>query len=209
MDLHHIREEYSKQQLSESQCAASPITQFRQWLDEAIQAKVNEPTAMNVATVENGRPVSRVVLLKAVSEEGFVFFTNYHSRKGRNISETPYVALNFFWAELERQVRIEGKIVPLAEQDSTDYFHSRPYTSQIGAWASEQSEIIDGKEWLLARAAKFALKYPLSVPKPPHWGGYIVSPDYMEFWQGRPSRLHDRICYRKQADQWQKARLSP
>lgn len=209
MDLHHIREEYSKQQLSESQCATDPLAQFRQWLDEAIQAKVNEPTAMNVATVENGRPVSRVVLLKELNEEGFVFFTNYRSRKGRNISETPYVALNFFWAELERQVRIEGKITPISEQASDAYFHSRPYTSQIGAWASEQSQPITGKEWLLARAAKFALQYPLSVPRPTHWGGYLVCPDYVEFWQGRPSRLHDRICYRKQENQWQTARLSP
>lgn len=209
MDLHHIREEYSKQQLSESQCATDPLAQFRQWLDEAMQAKVNEPTAMNVATVENGRPVSRVVLLKELNEEGFVFFTNYRSRKGQNISETPYVALNFFWAELERQVRIEGKITPISEQASDAYFHSRPYTSQIGAWASEQSQPITGKEWLLARAAKFALQYPLSVPRPTHWGGYLVRPDYVEFWQGRPSRLHDRICYRKQENQWQTARLSP
>ncbi|KMK51303.1 pyridoxamine 5'-phosphate oxidase [[Actinobacillus] muris] len=209
MDLHHIREEYSKRQLSKSQCAAEPLTQFRQWLNEAIQAKVNEPTAMNLATVENGRPVSRIVLLKEVNQEGFIFFTNYHSRKGQNISQAPYVALNFFWAELERQVRVEGDITPISEQASTDYFHSRPYTSQIGAWASEQSQPIENKQWLLARAAKFALKHPLSVPKPDHWGGYLVRPNYVEFWQGRPSRLHDRICYQKTAEQWQKVRLSP
>lgn len=209
MDLHHIREEYSKRQLAKSQCAADPLTQFRQWLNEAIQANVNEPTAMNVATVENGKPVSRVVLLKEVNEAGFVFFTNYQSRKGRNIDETPYVALNFFWPELERQVRIEGGITAIPEQASTEYFHSRPYTSQIGAWASEQSQPLKNKQALLARAATFALTYPLNVPKPPHWGGYLVRPEYVEFWQGRPSRLHDRICYQKTDHHWQISRLSP
>lgn len=209
MDLHHIREEYSKRQLAKSQCAAAPLTQFRQWLNEAIQANVNEPTAMNVATVENGKPVSRVVLLKEVNEAGFVFFTNYQSRKGRNIDETPYVALNFFWPELERQVRIEGGITAIPEQASTEYFHSRPYTSQIGAWASEQSQPLKNKQALLARAATFALTYPLNVPKPPHWGGYLVRPEYVEFWQGRPSRLHDRICYQKTDHHWQISRLSP
>ncbi|AUI66742.1 MULTISPECIES: pyridoxamine 5'-phosphate oxidase [Glaesserella] len=209
MDLHHIREEYSKQALSKADCAANPLEQFQKWLNEAMQAQVNEPTAMNIATVQNGKPSSRMVLLKELNEQGFVFFTNYRSRKGQAIAETPYVALTFFWAELERQVRIEGKISPISEQASDDYFQSRPYTSRIGAWASEQSKIIASKQILLARAAKFTLQYPLHVPRPNHWGGYVVIPDYIEFWQGRPSRLHDRICYSLEQGQWVKTRLAP
>ncbi|WP_373820282.1 pyridoxamine 5'-phosphate oxidase [Glaesserella sp.] len=209
MDLHHIREDYSKQALSKSQCAENPFIQFKQWLDEAIKSKVNEPTAMNVATVLNGKPSSRMVLLKELKDQGFVFFTNYLSRKGQNIEHNPYVALTFFWPELERQVRAEGKVEKVSPEESDSYFQSRPYTSRIGAWASEQSKVISGKQELLTRAAKFALAHPISVPRPPHWGGYIVIPDYIEFWQGRPSRLHDRICYQLIEGNWIKARLAP
>ncbi|WP_373778587.1 pyridoxamine 5'-phosphate oxidase [Glaesserella sp.] len=209
MDLHHIREDYSKQALSKSQCAENPFIQFKQWLDEAIKSKVNEPTAMNVATVLNGKPSSRMVLLKELKDQGFVFFTNYLSRKGQNIEHSPYVALTFFWPELERQVRAEGKVEKVPPEESDSYFQSRPYTSRIGAWASEQSKVISGKQELLTRAAKFALVHPISVPRPPHWGGYIVIPDYIEFWQGRPSRLHDRICYQLIEGNWIKARLAP
>lgn len=209
MDLHHIRDDYSKQALSKSQCADNPLEQFQHWLNEAINAQVNEPTAMHLATVQQGRPVGRIVLLKEVNDTGFVFFTNYHSRKGQNIAETPYVALTFFWAELERQVRVEGSIQKISGQESDRYFQSRPYSSRIGAWASEQSKVIVGKQELLTRAAKFALIHPISVPRPPHWGGYLVIPDYVEFWQGRPSRLHDRICYQKSEARWQKQRLAP
>lgn len=209
MELHAIREEYSQQSLAKADCADDPLTQFQKWLNEAMKAQVNEPTAMNVATVENGKPSSRMVLLKELNEQGFVFFTNYHSRKGKQIEQNPNVAVTFFWAELERQVRIEGTIEKLSEQASDDYFQSRPYTSRIGAWASEQSQVISSKNTLLARAAQFAIKYPIQVPRPTHWGGYLIRPTYLEFWQGRPSRLHDRICYQLEKGKWVKERLAP
>ncbi|KLT72592.1 pyridoxamine 5'-phosphate oxidase [Neisseria arctica] len=210
MDLHNIREDYSKQELSEHECNANPIVQFEYWLKAAIHAKVNEPTAMNIATVgTDGKPSNRVVLLKEVNSEGFVFFTNYLSRKGRSLEENPFAALTFFWPELERQVRVEGCVSRLSPEASDEYFESRPYTSRIGAWASEQSQVIESKSVLVKRAAAIGLKHPLHVPRPPHWGGYVVIPNYMEFWQGRPSRLHDRICYRQENGVWLKARLAP
>ncbi len=210
MDLHNIREDYSKQALSEKECDALPIPQFEKWLNEAIRSEVNEPTAVNVATVDaDGRPSSRMVLLKEVNPQGFVFFTNYHSRKGRALEANPYAALTFFWPELERQVRIEGRVQKLDEAASDEYFESRPYTSRIGAWASEQSEVIENQAVLVKRAAVVGLKHPLHVPRPPHWGGYLVIPDCIEFWQGRPSRLHDRIRYRLHEGNWIKERLSP
>ena len=210
MDLRHIREDYSKQQLSEQDCADSPVAQFEKWLDEAVKAQVNEPTAVNVATVgEDGRPQSRMVLLKEVNPQGFVFFTNYHSRKGRALAARPFTALTFFWPELERQVRIEGRVEKLSEAASDEYFASRPYASRIGAWASEQSSVIADKNVLVRRAAAVGLKHPLNVPRPPHWGGFLVIPDRIEFWQGRPSRLHDRIRYRLSDGLWLKERLAP
>lgn len=210
MDLHDIREDYSKQALSEQECDADPVVQFEKWLDEAVRAQVNEPTAVNVAAVgEDGRPNSRMVLLKEVNKRGFVFFTNYLSRKGRSLSAHPFAALTFFWPELERQVRIEGRVEKLAAEASDEYFASRPYSSRIGAWASEQSSVIADKGVLIRRAAAIGLKHPLHVPRPPHWGGYLVVPDRMEFWQGRPSRLHDRICYRLLNGAWLKERLAP
>ena len=210
MDLHHIREDYSKQQLSEQDCADSPVVQFEKWLNEAVKAQVNEPTAVNVATVgEDGRPQSRMVLLKEVNPQGFVFFTNYHSRKGRALADCPFAALTFFWPELERQVRIEGRVEKLSEAASDEYFASRPYASRIGAWASEQSSVIADKNVLIKRAAAVGLKHPLNVPRPPHWGGFLVIPDRIEFWQGRPSRLHDRIRYRLSDGLWIKERLAP
>ena len=210
MDLHNIRADYSKQELSEQECDASPLVQFERWLNEAVRAEVNEPTAMNVATVgEDGRPSSRMVLLKEVNAQGFVFFSNYLSRKGRALSAHPFAALTFFWPELERQVRVEGRVVLLDEAASDEYFKSRPYTSRIGAWASEQSSVIAGKSVLVARAAAVGLKHPISVPRPPHWGGYVVLPERLECWQGRPSRLHDRIQYRLENESWLKERLAP
>ena len=210
MDLHNIREDYSKRELSESECDSNPITQFEQWLQEAMHSQVNEPTALNVASVgEDGRPNSRMVLLKEVNAQGFVFFTNYHSRKGKSFAANPFAAMTFFWPELERQVRIEGRIEKLDAAASDEYGDSRPYTSRIGAWASNQSEVISGKAMLVAKAAAVGAKHPLHVPRPPHWGGYIVIPDRIEFWQGRPSRLHDRIQYRLENGVWVKERLSP
>lgn len=210
MDLHNIREDYSKRELSESECHADPIVQFEQWLNEAIHSQVNEPTAVNVASVgEDGRPNSRVVLLKEVNPQGFVFFSNYLSRKGRSFDAHPFAAMTFFWPELERQVRVEGSITKLAEAESDAYFDTRPYTSRIGAWASHQSEVLTSKADLMARAALVGAKHPLHVPRPPHWGGYVVTPRLVEFWQGRPSRLHDRIQYRLDDGSWIRERLSP
>lgn len=210
MDLHNIREEYRKRVLSQHDCHENPISQFELWMNEAITSQVNEPTAMNVATVnENGRPSSRMVLLKEVNQQGFVFFTNYHSKKGFAIEHNPYVALTFFWPELERQIRVEGKAVKISSKQSDEYFASRPYTSRIGAWASKQSAVISGYKSLLAKAALIAAKYPINVPRPEHWGGYLVMPDCVEFWQGRPSRLHDRIQYRLENNTWIHERLSP
>lgn len=210
MDLRHIRQDYTNQSLNEEDCSKNPLEQFQQWMSAAIHAKVNEPTAMNLATIgEDNRPNSRIVLLKEITAEGLVFFSNYHSRKGRSLAQHPFGALTFFWPELERQVRIEGKIEQLNSTDSDEYFRSRPYTSRIGAWASQQSEVIPSKAELMKRATKFAAKYLLNVPRPPHWGGYLLTPDRFEFWQGRPSRLHDRIQYTLQNNQWIKQRLAP
>jgi len=210
MDLHNIREDYSKRELSESECRADPIVQFEQWLNEAIHSQVNEPTAVNVASVgEDGRPNSRVVLLKEVNPQGFVFFSNYLSRKGRSFDAHPFAAMTFFWPELERQVRVEGRIEKLDAAASDEYFDSRPYTSRIGACASAQSEVLSSKAMLVAKAAAVGAKHPLHVPRPPHWGGYIVHPERIEFWQGRPSRLHDRICYILKNGRWLKSRLAP
>lgn len=210
MDLRDIRQDYCSQSLNEEECCTHPLEQFQQWLSAAMYAKVNEPTAMNIATVDkNGRPHSRIVLLKEVTTDGFVFFTNYQSRKGRALTHNPYAALTFFWPELERQIRIEGIVQQLPAADSDEYFKSRPYTSRIGAWASQQSEVIGSKLELMTRATKFAAKYLLVVPRPPYWGGYILIPELLEFWQGRPSRLHDRIQYLWMNGKWIKQRLAP
>ena len=210
MELHDIREDYSKRELSEKECDSNPIVQFEQWLNEAIHSEVNEPTAMNMAAVgEDSRPNSRVVLLKEVTPQGFIFFSNYHSRKGLALTVHPFTALTFFWPELERQVRIEGRVEILDSKASDEYFESRPYTSRVGAWASEQSSVIANKSVLVVRAASVGLKHPIRVPRPPHWGGYVVIPDRVELWQGRPIRLHDRIQYRLVDGVWVKERLAP
>lgn len=210
MDLHNIRQDYAKEKLTIEECAADPLEQFQRWLKQAMEAQVSEPTAVNLATVDaDGRPSARIVLLKEVGAEGFVFFSNYHSRKGRALAAHPFAALTFFWPELERQVRVAGNVRRLAENLSDEYFASRPHASRIGAWASKQSEVLDKKATLLATAAAVAAKHPLHVPRPPHWGGYLLAPQEMEFWQGRPSRLHDRIHYRLHNGQWIKERLYP
>ena len=210
MNLHAMRQDYSRRELSEAQCADNPITQFEQWFAEAVAAQADEPSAMNLATAgADGKPTARMVLLKETRPEGFVFFSNYSSRKGQALAAHPFAALTFFWPELERQVRIEGRIEKLDAAASDEYFESRPYTSRIGAWASEQSEVISSKAVLVAKAAAVGVKHPLHVPRPPHWGGYLVIPDRIEFWQGRPSRLHDRIQYRLVDGNWIRERLSP
>ncbi|MDQ8037317.1 MAG: pyridoxamine 5'-phosphate oxidase [Pedobacter sp.] len=209
-DLAAIREDYSRQSLSPEDCLANPLEQFSRWLDEAISAKVHEPTAMNVATVENGRPSARMVLLKGIEHDHFVFYTNYESRKGLQIEGDPFVALTFFWPELERSVRVEGRVEKVSAEISDEYFASRPYQSRVGAWASLQSQPLDSHTTLVTRAAGFAAKYVTGVPRPPHWGGYAVAADRIEFWQGRPSRLHDRVLYLLDGDRrWEKQRLYP
>lgn len=210
MDLHNIREEYRKKVLSQQECNVNPIIQFEHWLDDAINAQVNEPTGMNLATInENGRPSSRMVLLKEVNAQGFVFFTNYHSRKGLAIEQHPFVALTFFWPELERSVRIEGKAEKISAEQSDAYFASRPYTSRIGAWASEQSAVISGYKSLIAKAALIAAQHPLNVPA--HLTGAATSslPTASNSGKADPGRLHDRICYLLENGEWKKVRLSP
>lgn len=210
-DIAKLRKEYSQQELSPDDCLDDPCAQFESWLSQALKANVHEPTAMHLATVDTtGRPSARIVLLKGVEQQRLIFFSNYHSRKGQQLAANPFVAMTFFWPDLERQVRVEGRVEKLDEAQSDAYFESRPYTSRIGAWASQQSEVLDSKQQLLTRAAEFGLKFALHVPRPPHWGGYVVTPDRYEFWQGRPSRLHDRVLYqRDETGIWQRSRLYP
>ncbi|OHX12138.1 pyridoxamine 5'-phosphate oxidase [Chromobacterium sphagni] len=211
LNLADVRLEYSKKELSPEDCLPDAVAQFEVWLNEALTAQVPEPTAMNVASVgADGRPASRIVLLKGVEDGQLLFYTNYLSRKGQQLDHNPHVALTFFWPELERQVRVEGKVARVAPEVSDAYFASRPYTSRLGAWASEQSSEISSKAVLVTRAAMFGARHPINVPRPPHWGGYAVAPDRVEFWQGRPSRLHDRVVYILQLDGgWQRSRLAP
>lgn len=207
-----IRINYSRQELTEASVSQNPTQQFQQWLQEALDAKVDEPTAMVLSTVSgSGRPSARVVLLKGLDEQGYTFFTNYDSRKGHDLEASPYASLTFFWPALERQVRIEGKIVKVAAAESDTYFQSRPKGSQIGAWASPQSQVIEAREVLEQREQEFSEKFANQdvVPRPAHWGGYRLQPDCVEFWQGRPSRLHDRIVYALEGQNWKIKRLAP
>ncbi|MBS1186181.1 MAG: pyridoxamine 5-phosphate oxidase [Burkholderiaceae bacterium] len=209
--LADLRKNYARESLSQSAVDPDPIVQFKTWMNEALDAELPEPNAMTLATVDaEGKPSARVVLIKGVDERGFVFFTNYDSHKGHDLEDNPRAALVFYWIELERQVRIEGRVEKLPDAESDEYFASRPLESRIGAWASEQSKELPGRTTLVARAAKFAAKFALNPPRPPHWGGYVVIPDLVEFWQGRPSRLHDRIAYALQPDgTWKISRLFP
>jgi pyridoxamine 5'-phosphate oxidase len=210
MNIADIRKDYKVASLSESDVAPSPFTQFDNWLKEAIAAQLPEPNAMTLATAAtDGRPSTRVVLIKGIDERGPVWFTNYQSRKGRELAGNPFAALQFHWVELERVVRIEGRVEKVSDAESDAYFNGRPLDSRIGAWASPQSETISGRTVLVARAAEYAAKFLLKPPRPPHWGGYRLLPDRFEFWQGRPSRLHDRIVYRLADGAWRIERLAP
>jgi pyridoxamine 5'-phosphate oxidase len=213
MNTADLRREYHRATLTETDVDASPVTQFERWLGEAVKAELAEPTAMTLATVgEDGRPAARIVLLKGVRAEGFLFFTNYDSRKGRELAANPHAALLFHWVELERQVRVEGEVSKASVADSDAYFASRPRLSRIGAWASPQSDPIPDRGWLerefSAAQERFAANQD-SIPRPPHWGGYRLLPTMVEFWQGRDSRLHDRIRYRREDAYWRIERLAP
>ncbi|MES2384192.1 MAG: pyridoxamine 5'-phosphate oxidase [Pseudomonadota bacterium] len=206
-----LRKSYERAELNEEASQADPLQQFDQWLKEAIAAKVPEPNAMTLATVAgNGRPSTRVVLLKGYDARGIVWYTNYDSRKGRELAANAFAALQFHWVELERVVRIEGRVEKVSAGESDAYFHSRPLDSRIGAWASPQSEVISGRSVLVANAAKYGAKFLLQPPRPPHWGGYRLQPDNWQFWQGRKSRLHDRLRYTLQdGGGWLRERLAP
>jgi len=212
--LADIRKSYERAELDESASHADPLKQFQQWLDEAMQSQIPEATAMTVATVgPDLRPSTRVVLLKGCDASGLVWFTNYDSRKGQELAGNPFAALQFHWVELERVVRIEGRVEKVSDADSDAYYRSRPLDSRIGAWASPQSQVITSRAVLVANAAKYGAQFLLQPPRPAHWGGYRLVPDRWEFWQGRKSRLHDRLRYRLEdagtPAQWVRERLAP
>ena len=206
-----LRKSYERAELSEDASQADPLQQFRQWLDEAIKAAVPEPNAMTLATVgSNLRPSTRVGLIKGLDARGIVWYTNYESRKGQELAGNPYAALQFHWVELERVVRIEGVVEKVEPEQSDAYFHSRPLDSRIGAWASPQSQVISSRAVLVANAARYGAQFLLQPPRPPHWGGYRLKPDSWQFWQGRKSRLHDRLRYMTNGpDSWTRERLAP
>jgi len=207
-----LRREYSAGGLTEAEAGTDPLSLFDRWFDQAKAAELSDPNAMTLATATaDGFPSARAVLLKALDSRGFTFFTNYDSRKGREMADNPRVALVFLWHQLERQVRVEGTVEVVTSAESDAYFITRPLGSRLGAWASQQSEVIANREFLEARQAELMAKYPDgNVPRPPNWGGYRVLPTAIEFWQGRPSRLHDRVLFTRRADgSWAKVRLSP
>ena len=211
LNIANIRKDYSLESLSEAEVAGSPMQQFDKWWSEALKSEIVELNAMTLATSgNNGKPDARIVLLKGFSEKGFMFFTNYQSRKAKELSENPFACLVIFWKELERQVRIEGAISKVSETESNEYFSQRPVKSQISAWSSPQSEVVENRALLENNVKKYELKFADgNIPRPPHWGGYILSPAVIEFWQGRRNRLHDRIRYSSDGGNWVIERLAP
>ena len=205
-----LRKSYERAELDEARSEADPLRQFERWMNEAVDAQLPEPNAMTLATVgPDGRPSTRIVLIKGYDERGIVWYTNYQSRKGRELAGNPFAALQFHWVELERVVRIEGTVEKTEEDESDAYFASRPLDSRIGAWASPQSEPIPSRAVLVANAAKYSAQFLLNPPRPPHWGGFRLVPHRWEFWQGRKSRLHDRLRYSREGDDWLRERLAP
>ena len=211
MSIADILKDYQLKSLSEQEVDQNPFAQFSVWWNEAVQSDIVEVNAMALSTVTStGKPSSRIVLLKGYDEEGFVFFTNYSSDKGRQLMQNHFAALLFFWKELERQVRIEGVVSKVSEEESDAYFNSRPVGSRLGAWASPQSQKISDREVLNNELMKFTEQFDQeNIPRPAHWGGYRVKPTRIEFWQGRSNRLHDRILYEQDNDNWQISRLAP
>ena len=209
-DLAQLRKSYERAALDEEASEADPFKQFEAWLAQAIDAKLPEPNAMTLATVgPEGRPSTRVVLIKGLDARGIVWYTNYDSRKGRELAAHGFAALQFHWVELERVVRIEGRVEKVSEEESDAYYASRPLDSRIGAWASPQSQVIGSRAVLVAAAARYSAQFLLNPPRPPHWGGFRLAPDRWEFWQGRPSRLHDRLRDRLEDGTWLRERLAP
>jgi len=209
--LADLRKDYACGSLDETSVDADPIRQFEAWFKQALDARLPEPNTMTLATVDaRSYPSARIVLIKGVDERGFVFFTNYESRKGQDLAANPHASLLFYWIELERQVRIEGTVVKTSAEESDAYFNSRPLGSRVGAWASDQSRPLASRALLEAREQSFSERFGENPPRPPHWGGYRLVPETIEFWQGRPSRLHDRILYTRQSTgAWRISRLSP
>ena len=211
-DVASLRRNYAQQTLSETDVLHDPVAQFAVWFEEALSSRLIEPNAMTLATADRaGRPSARTVLLKGFDKQGFVFYTNYGSRKGQNLEENHQAALLFTWLELERQIRIEGAVEKVSQEESLAYFQSRPKGSQIGAWVSAQSSVVENRMVLEKRAAELKAEYEHVgvLPLPPFWGGYRLTPEYLEFWQGRESRLHDRICYTRVGEGWKIGRLAP
>jgi pyridoxamine 5'-phosphate oxidase len=208
--LNRIKHTYTRK-LSESQIKKDPLMQFTQWFDDASKAGFIDYTAVSLATSsKEGKPSVRMVLLKKFDENGFEFFTNYESRKGKDLKENPYACLLFYWDKLERQVRIEGKVEKVSKKESEDYFNTRPFKSRLGAWASNQSTVIDSRSVVIKEFVKYLMKFgSKNIPLPPHWGGYRLIPELFEFWQGRTNRLHDRIIYTKKNNTWDIKRLAP
>lgn len=210
LQLADLRKSYEKAELSEEASNADPLMQFDRWLNEAMSAKVPEPNAMTLATVASDlRPSTRIVLVKGYDARGIVWYTNYASRKGQELAGNPWASLQFHWVELERVVRIEGRVEKTSDEESDAYFSSRPLDSRIGAWASPQSEVIANRTVLVANAARYGAQFMLNPPRPPHWGGYRLVPDQWQFWQGRRSRLHDRLRYSLRDGGWVRERLAP
>ena len=210
LSIADIRKDYKLASLNENDVNGNPFEQFKKWWDEARNSGIEEPNAMTLATINTaGKPSARIVLLKNITDKGFVFFTNYNSHKAHNLDEQPYAALVFLWKELERQVRIEGSVKKTSREESDSYFQSRPEGSKLGAWASPQSEVIKGRDLLEKNLQLYTDKFKGNIPTPGHWGGYVVEPVCIEFWQGRRNRLHDRIVYNLDNNRWKIERLAP